>query len=79
MTLLEIARIYADLVTTDGQIPDSEPIAKEEVGALRAKYHQMLMDKLTEEGIEFSDRFDAMHKAFELIKAPPPASGFSSH
>ena len=68
MNLVEIARIYTDLVKIDGEIPESEHIAKDKVNALRTKYHQMLMDKLREEGIEFSDRFDATHKAFELVK-----------
>lgn len=68
MTLIEIARIYTDLVQVDDQIPESEHNAKEEVGALRTKYHQMLMDKLTEEHIQFADRFEAMHLAFEIVK-----------
>ena len=45
MTLIEIARIYTDLVQVDGQIPAGECLAKDEVGALRTKYHQMFMDK----------------------------------
>ena len=69
MTLIEIARIYTDLVDLDNQIPDAEHTSKEEVGSLRSKYHQILMDKMTEEGIEYADRFDAMNKAFELIHA----------
>ncbi len=67
MTVVEIARIYTDLVNLDRKIPDNEYIAKDEVGALRATYHQMLMDVLRKEGIEFSDRFDAMRIAFELV------------
>ena len=72
MTLLEIARIYTDLVLTDNQIPEEEHISKEEISLLRSKYHQILMDKLHEDGINFSDRFDAMHKAFELVKLTEP-------
>jgi hypothetical protein len=68
MTLFDIAQIYTELVEIDNSIPESEFIAKDEVGALRSKYHQLFMDKLQEEGIEYSDRFDAMNKAFELIK-----------
>jgi hypothetical protein len=68
MTLIEIAKIYTDLVNLDDSIPSSEFIAKDEVGMMRSKYHQMLMDKLREEGIEFTDRFEAMNKAFELVK-----------
>jgi hypothetical protein len=67
MTLFEIAKIYTDLVLTDNHIPEEEHVSKEEVGALRSKYHQILMDKFREEGVEFYDRFDAMHKAFELV------------
>ncbi|OVE76607.1 hypothetical protein BVX98_05505 [bacterium F11] len=72
MNLLEIAKIYTDLVKVDNQIPDSEFNAKDEIGTLRTKYHQILMDKLQEEGIEFSDRFDAMNKAFELVESEGP-------
>ena len=68
MTVGEIARIYTDLVNLDDQIPESEHIAKDEVGALRTKYHQMLMDKFQEEGIEYLDRFDASRKAFDIVK-----------
>ena len=67
MTLLELAQIYTDLVNLDNRTPDSELLAKEEIGLLRSKYHQLFMDKLQEEGIEYIDRFDAMNKAFELV------------
>lgn len=68
MKLIEIAQIYTDLVKVHDEIPDIESVAKEEVGSLRSKYHQALMDKMLEEGIEFADRFDAMNRAFELVK-----------
>jgi hypothetical protein len=68
MTLIELARIYTDLVKVDDQVPPTEYVAKDEIGCLRTKYHQLFMDKLTEEGVEFSDRFDAMYKAFDLLK-----------
>jgi hypothetical protein len=68
MTLVEIARIYTDLVELDEKTPEGEFVAKDEIGALRTKYHQLLMDKFREEGVEFSDRFEAMSKAFELVK-----------
>jgi flavin-dependent dehydrogenase len=70
MTLLEIAQIYTDLVVTENQVPENEHIAKEEINLLRSKYHQFLMDKLREEGVEFSDRFEAMNIAFQIIKSP---------
>ena len=70
MTLLEIAQIYTDLVRTEENIPASEHISKEEFNILRSKYHQIFMDKLREEGIDFTDRFEAMNIAFEIIKSP---------
>ena len=74
MNKIDIARIYTDLVKADNEIPDSETVAKDEIGALRSRYHQMFMDKLSEEGIEFADRFDAMNKAFELLQTAIPPS-----
>jgi hypothetical protein len=68
MTLSEIAKIYTDLVSVDNGIPESEHVAKDAIGALRTKFHQMFMDKLEEEGIEFTDRFDAMNMAFDIVK-----------
>ena len=68
MTLIEIAQVYTDLVTAESKIPEEESHAKDQVNALRTKYHQLLMDKMTQEGIFFVDRFDAMNKAFELIQ-----------
>ena len=68
MTLVEVAQIYTDLVKVEQEIPDDEHRAKDEVNALRTKYHQILMDKMREDGVEFSDRFDAMSKAFVLVK-----------
>jgi hypothetical protein len=68
MTLLEIARIYTDLVRAEREIPQEEPQAKEKINALRTKYHDMLMTKMRDEKIDFSDRFDAANKAFELVR-----------
>ena len=68
MTLIEIAQIYTDLVKAENKIPEEEHNEKGKINALRTKYHQLLMEKMRQEGIPFSDRFDAMNKAFELIK-----------
>jgi hypothetical protein len=68
MTLLEIAQIYTDLVNADGEIPDSEYRAKDVVSALRTKYHNLLMEQMQMEGIEFVDRFDATRIASNLVK-----------
>ncbi|MBK7092478.1 MAG: hypothetical protein IPH59_12290 [bacterium] len=70
MTLQEIAQIYTNLVLSEEQIPEEEHVTKQEINELRSKYHQILMDKLREEGIDFADRFEAMNIAFEIIKLP---------
>lgn len=68
MSLLEIAKIYTDLVKAEREIPEEEYHAKDQMNVLRTKYHEVLMAKMREEGIDFSDRFDATNKAFEIIK-----------
>lgn len=67
MKLLEIAKIYTDLVNADNEIPDIEYHAKDLIAALRTKYHNILMEQMKIEGIEFVDRFDATRIAFELV------------
>ena len=71
MTLIEIAKIYTDLVKAENKIPEEEYHAKDEINVLRAKYHQILMEKMRQEGMPFSDRFDAMNKAFEIVQKEP--------
>ena len=68
MKLLEIAQIYTDLVNADNEIPDNEYRAKDVIAMLRTKYHNILMEQMQKEGIEFIDRFDAARIAFELVK-----------
>ena len=68
MNLIEIAEIYTDLVQLEKEIPDQEYQAKDRINALRTKYHEILMAKMREEHVEFSDRFDAANKAFELVR-----------
>ena len=68
MKLLEIAKIYTDLVNADNEIPDIEYSAKEVIATLRTKYHNILMEQMQIEGIEFIDRFDATRIAFEIVK-----------
>lgn len=67
MKLLEIAQIYTDLVNADNEIPDIEYHAKDVIAMLRTKYHNILMEQMQIEGIEFVDRFDATRIAFELV------------
>ena len=68
MKLLEIAQIYTDLVHADDEIPDNEYRAKDIIRALRTKYHNILMDQMQIEGVEFIDRFDATRLAFDIVK-----------
>lgn len=68
MTALEIARVYTDLVKAEREIPEAEHQSKEKINALRTKYHEILMAKMKEERIDFSDRFDAAAKAFDLVR-----------
>lgn len=68
MNLIEIAQIYTDLVKLEREIPAQEYQAKDRISALRTKYHEILMAKMREEHVEFTDRFDAMNKAFELVR-----------
>ena len=74
MTLVEIAEIYTDLVKLEGEIPGQEFQAKDLVNSLRTKYHEMLMARMREENISFSDRFDATHQAFKLVLKEKPQS-----
>jgi hypothetical protein len=74
MELVEIASFYTDLVNAEKEIPEEECHAKDRINSLRTKYHQLLMDKMREEGMEFSDRFDATHKAFEIVSKDKIAS-----
>lgn len=71
MTLIEIEKIYTDLVKAENKIPAEEYHAKDQINALRTKYHQLLMEKMRQEGIPFSDRFDAINKAFNLVQKEP--------
>ena len=68
MNLIEVAQVYTDLVDAENQIPDDEFHAKEQISILRTKYHNLLMEQMSAEGIYFADRFDATRKAFELVQ-----------
>ena len=69
MSLVEIAKIYTDLIKAAEEIPEEEYHAKDQLAALRMKYLELLMAKMREEKMDFSDRFDATNKAFELIQS----------
>ena len=55
MSLVESAKIYTDLVKAEREIPAEEHHAKDQINALRTKYHQALMAKMREEGTDFWD------------------------
>jgi hypothetical protein len=72
MTAVEAARLYVDAVALYDSIPDDEPVSKDAVASFRSDLHQLLMDTFRAEGIEFSDRFEAMRKAFEMVSPDCP-------
>ena len=65
--LYHAAKKYVEVIKKEKGIPAGELQAKEKINALRTKYHEILMSKMREERIDFSDRFDAAAKAFELV------------
>jgi hypothetical protein len=67
MTLFEVAQIYTDLVKAEREIPEIEHCAKDQLNALRTKYHELLMEIMRRGGIDFVDRFDASRQAFEIV------------
>ncbi len=67
MNLREAAEIYTDIIKLEESGCISEEM-KDEIMSLRSKYHQIFMDLLRQNNIEFTDRFEATQKAFELIK-----------
>ena len=71
MNVQVLAQIYTDLVNLENEIPEEEYHAKEQINVLRSKYHNILMDQMVKEGIDFADHFDATRKAFELIQKQP--------
>jgi hypothetical protein len=68
MNLIEIAQIYTDLVKLEKEMGEQDFENKDQLCALRTIYHEILMAKMREERVEFSDRFDATNKAFELVR-----------
>ena len=71
LSLREIAEFYVELIMLATKVPKDDLVAKEEITALRSKYHELLMEKMREEGVEFADRLDAAYKAVDLVKEAP--------
>ena len=72
MTLREAAEIYVDLVRLEESLAPDQWQAREEVTALRSKYHDFFTQTLRQSGISCTDRFEATRRAFELIAETSP-------
>ena len=69
MKLNEAACIYVDLVRLEESLAPDQHQARQEVSALRSKYHDLLADVMRVAGISFADRFEVNRYAFELARA----------
>lgn len=67
MTMKEAAQIYVDLVRLEGSLAPDQDQARQEVSALRSKYHDLLAEAFRSAGISCADRFEVAHRAFELV------------
>ena len=72
MTLREAAQIYVDLVRLEESLTPDQWQARQEVTALRSKYHDLFTQVLRQSGISCSDRFEATRRAFELVTEASP-------
>jgi len=70
MSPREIAQIYVDIVRLEESLGPDQWQAKQEITALRSKYHDQLTDIFRRAGIVCADRFEAARKAFELVADP---------
>ncbi len=69
MTLNEAAQVYVDLVCLEESLAPDQYQARQEVNALRSKYHDLLADALRAAGVACADRFEVNRYAFELVRA----------
>ena len=67
MTLKEEAQMYVDLIHLEESLAPDQHQAKQEVNALRSKYHDLFAQALRAGGISCADRFEATTRAFELV------------
>jgi len=67
MTLKEAAQVYIDLIKLEESLTPDQEQARQEVTALRSKYHDLFSDLLRASGVKFSDRFEATRRAYELV------------
>lgn len=69
MTVREAAQIYVDLIHLEESLAPDQHQAKQEVSALRSKYHDLFTQALRAADISCNDRFEATARAFELVDA----------
>jgi hypothetical protein len=67
MTLREAAEMYVDLIRLEESLAPDQHQARQEVSALRSKYHDLFTEALRAAGIPCADRFEATTRAFELV------------
>lgn len=67
MTLKEAAQVYVDLIRLEESLAPDQHQARQEVSALRSKYHDLFTEALRAAGISCADRFEATSRAFELL------------
>ncbi len=67
MTIKEAAQMYVDLIRLEESLAPDQHQARQEVELLRSKYHDLFTQALREAGIPCADRFEATHRAFELV------------
>lgn len=67
MKINDAAQIYVDLIHLEESLAPDQHQAKQEVSALRSKYHDLFTQALRNEGIVCADRFEATSRALELV------------
>ena len=71
MTPREAAQIYVDLVRLEESLAPDQWQARQEVGIVRSKYHDLFTEALRASGVHCEDRFEATRRAFELVAGSP--------
>lgn len=67
MTLKEAAQIYVDLVRLEESLAPDQHQARQEISALRSKYHDLFAEALRNAGMACADCFEATSRAFKLV------------
>ena len=69
MTITEAAQMYVDLIRLEASLAPDQHQARQEVSALRSKYHDLFTEALRATGVPCADRFEATTRAFEILSA----------